>query len=325
MGGEVLKRYLLIPFAIACFICIVFIVHHALVATTVPNGELKRTVVDATGTSVSIPVNPKRVIILNSANVDMYYAVGGTVVGKPISSYYAPELRQKIKDIPSIGTIHSPNVEAILGLKPDLVIGVNLPYNTSIREQLAVAGIPLYINNLNSFEDMEATLRFFGQLTGHEDVANVAISNVKTRYNELRSKADVHRGPRTLIIFGSPGSFSMATSTSFSGNLLSLLQGRNIADFDSSLDGAYVPLSLEYVNRMNPEVIFFISMSPKSDSVDVFKRELATDKAWQQIQAVQTGRIYYLSGGLFGVNPGMRSIEAMNEMYEDLYGKGASL
>ena len=79
----------------------------------------------------------------------------------------------------------------------------------------------------------------------------------------------------------------MATSKAFSGNLLELLGGHNIADMATGLDGDYVPLSMEYVVKTDPEVIFFISMSPKSDSVNVFKREMLESSAWADVSAVK--------------------------------------
>lgn len=285
---------------------------------------MTRTVVDATGTQVTMPLHPKRVVILNSANLDMYYAVGGTVVGKPRSSYLSPELIKATADVPSIGTIHSPNVEAIIGLQPDLVIGLNVPFNTNLRDMLSQAGIPLYINDLNTYDDMIKELRFFGTLTNHEDVAEATSEEALKGYNEIVRLARAEQGPRTLIIFGAPGSFSMATTKSFGGNLLQILGGDNIADRDSSLTGEYVPLSLEYIIKTDPEVIFFISMTKKPDSIETFKRDMQENSAWQQVSAVQQGRIYYLSGGLFAANPGTRINEALSIMYKDLYGKEPS-
>lgn len=280
-----------------------------------------RTVVDATGTEIKIPTHPKRVVILNIANLDMYYAVGGEVVGKPKSAYYSKELMAATADVPSIGGLHSPSVEAIIGMHPDLVIGVNVPFNTNLREMLGQANIPLYINNLNTYEDVVNTLRFFGELTGHEDVANVTAKRAEDHYNKVVALAKEEKGPRSLIIFGAPGSFSMATTTSFSGNLLKTLGGDNIADRDSSLSGDYVPLSMEYIIKENPEVIFFISMTPKPDSIETFKRDMLESSSWQDISAVKSGRIYYLSGGLFALNPGTPINEALDIMYKDLYGK----
>lgn len=280
-----------------------------------------RTVVDATGTEVKIPEKPQRVVVLNSANLDMYYAAGGKVIGKPSSSYLSPALRRATKDVPSIGTIHSPSVEAIIGLKPDLVIGVNVPYNTAIREMLAQVGIPLYINDLNTYEEMIKTMRFFGELTGETQQTETVIAKAQNTYYSLVNQARQYKGARTLIIFGAPGSFSMATESSFSGNLLKILGGENITAQNQLIEGDYVPLSMEYVIEYNPEVIFFISMIPKSDSVAIFKKDMVESPAWSQVKAVQSGRIYYLSGGLYAVNPGTRITEAMQGMYTDLYEK----
>lgn len=280
-----------------------------------------RTVVDGTGTEIQIPTHPKRVVILNIANLDMYYAVGGEVVGKPKSSYYSKDLLNATKDVPSIGSLHSPSVEAIIGMHPDLVIGVNVPFNTNLRHMLSQANIPLYINNLNTYDDVVNTLRFFGELTDYQDVANVTAKRAEDHYNKVVALAKEEQGPRSLIIFGSPGSFSMATNTSFSGNLLKTLGAYNIADADSSAVGDYVPLSMEFIIKENPEVIFFISMTPKPDSIETFKRDMLESSAWQDVAAVKNGRIYYLSGGLFALNPGTPINEALDIMYKDLYGK----
>lgn len=318
-----MKRYLFVPVILAV-LCVVAVTAWISLGTSAVSKEPTRQVVDATGTEVTIPVHPKRVVILNTANLDMYYAVGGQVVGKPKSSYYTKELMAATKDVPSVGTIHSPNVEAIIGLHPDLVIGLNVPFNTNLRGMLAQADIPLYINDLNSYDDVVSTLHFFGELTGETAVADATAKAAEANYNKLVDTAKTKQGPRALIIFGAPGSFSMATSSAFSGNLLTLLGGHNIADFDSRLEGDYVPLSMEYVIKTDPEVIFFISMTPKSDSVDVFKRDMLESSAWAEVSAVKSQRIYYLSGGLFAANPGTRISEALTIMYEDLYGKEAA-
>ncbi|SUP37170.1 ABC transporter substrate-binding protein [Veillonella criceti] len=318
-----MKRYIFVPVVLA-IVCVVGLAVWLTVGTSSASREATRQVVDAMGTNVTIPVHPKRVVILNTANLDMYYAAGGQAVGKPKSSYYSKELLALTKEVPSVGTIHSPNVEAIIGLNPDLVIGLNVPFNTNLRGMLAQADIPLYINNLNTYEDVVGELRFFGELTGQSAVADATAKATKANYNTLVEGAKTKVGPRTLIIFGAPGSFSMATSNSFSGNILKLLGGHNIADLDTRVEGDFVPLSMEYVIKTDPEVIFFISMTPKSDSVDAFKREMLLSTAWAEVSAVKSQRIYYLSGGLFAANPGTRISEALTIMYDDLYGKEAT-
>ena len=283
-----------------------------------------RDVTDSTGTKISIPVHPQRVVFLNASNLDMYYAVGGTAVGKPTSQSIAPDLKEKVADVPEVGIIHNPNVETILSLKPDLVIGVNVPFHTGIRDTLAKAGIPLYINNLNTYEDVLNTLTFFGELTGKEDMAKAEKERIEEQYKDVVAKTKGKTPPRALIVFGAPGSFSMATSKSFSGDLAKQLGAVNIADGTVSVEDSFVPLSMEYIVKQDPQAVLFISMMPNPAIVDSFKKDLAENPLWQDVTAVKNGRIYYLSGDLFSVNPGTRIAKAMDILYHDLYEDGSN-
>ena len=281
-----------------------------------------REIVDSTGAAVKVPVHPKRVVFLNASNMDMYYAAGGSAVGRPSSQSISRELQEQTKDIPAVGNIHSPNVETILSLNPDLVIGVNVPFHTNIRKNLEQAGIPLYINALDTYEEVLKTLSFFGELTGKPETAAAAKTKIQAQYDEVVSQVQGKKPPRTLIIFGAPGSFNMATGKSFSGNLLNQLGGGNIADLDTNLQGGFVPLSMEYITKADPQVILFISMMPDPGIVEAFKKEMTDSELWRGVTAVQENRIYYLSGDLFSVNPGTRIAQALHILYNDLYEKG---
>ena len=291
--------------------------------TTVPaviNKEnIFREVTDSTGTTVKIPVHPQRVIILNASNVDMYYGAGGTIIGRPATTAYDEELHHKLAAIPEIGTIHSPNIEKILELNPDLVIGVNVPFHTNLRDTLNAAGIPLIINKLDAYSDVLSTLDFYGELTGNTKAAQQEKERIMAEHDTIVGKASEYTSPRSLIIFGTPGSFNMATSASFSGNLLAELGGNNVADKAPNLYGAFVPLSMEYITKADPEIIFFISMSPNPAIAEAFKEELSKNSLWQGITAVKNQRIYYLSGNLFSVNPGTKIDQALDILYHDLY------
>ena len=129
-------------------------------------------------------------------------------------------------------------------------------------------------------------------------------------------------GPRTLILFSNPDSNSMASSETFSGDLLQRLHGVNIAELDTSLTGQFIPLSLEYVVKQDPEVVFIISMGNTPENLARFKEQMQTNEAWSQTSAVKNGRIYDLPMELFTVNPGSNIGEAMEYMADCLYGQG---
>lgn len=114
----------------------------------------------------------------------------------------------------------------------------------------------------------------------------------------------------------------MATSYSFSGDLLKRLHGTNIADLDSSLQGPYVPLSMEYVIKNDPQIIFIISMGQRTDELKRFRQSMSDSDAWSQVTAVREGRVYELPARLFTVNPGSHIADAMEYMSQCLYQGG---
>lgn len=283
-----------------------------------------RQVTDSTGETMEIPEHPQRVIFLNASNMDMYVAAGGAaqVVGKPTSQSLSPELAEIVADVPEVGIIHSPNIEKILSLKPDLVIGVNVPFHNQLRETLKQNHIPVYINSLDTYEDTLKTMKFFGELTGNTEKAQEESDRIAKQCSEAIAMTEGQTGPRTLILFSNPNSNSMASSETFSGDLLQRLHGVNIAELDTSLTGQFIPLSLEYVVKQDPEVIFIISMGNTPENLARFKDQMKTNGAWSQTSAVRNGRIYDLPMDLFTVNPGSNIGEAMKYMANCLYGQG---
>jgi iron complex transport system substrate-binding protein len=278
-----------------------------------------RIVVDSAGRKIVIPEHPKRVVILNASNLELYYAAGGQAIAKPVSSAFDVELQKKIADIPEIGFIHSPNLEKIISLHPDLVIGTNVPFHNALKDALQKAGIPLYINSISSYEDVLKTITFYGELANAKDRAIEKRRQIETEYTAVINKAKGEKTPKSLIIFGSPDSYSMATKKSFSGDLVNRLGGGNIADLNNNFGDSYVPLSMEYITQKDPEVIFIITMGNSKKVMENFKNDMKENPIWNDVNAVKNGRIYQLPADLFTVNPGTQVAKAMSLLAEYLY------
>lgn len=272
-----------------------------------------RSVTDSAGRTVQIPVRPQRVIVLNPSNLDLYYAAGGSVVGKPTTEALSPALKEKVKDIPALGTTASPSLEKLVALRPDLILGVNVPPHHQLLPVLEKAGIPILLQTLNNYQHILETLEFYGELTGKPEQADKAIADIQTRYKQITDKGHEKANTEVLIVWGSTESFSMATSRSFSGDLLKRIGGRNIADTAETLGArmGYAPLSMEYVSRKNPDVILLITHSSDQKVGEKFRNELAKHPAWQGLKAVSNNRVHQLPYNLFAVNPGTQVIEAL--------------
>lgn len=313
--------YVVMAFVLCLFGGIVYMMMQGGTSTST---AAMRQVTDSTGETMEIPEHPQHVVFLNASNMDMYVAAGGAsqVVGRPTSQSLSPELAKAVADVPEIGIIHSPNIEKILSLKPDLVIGVNVPFHNQLRETMKQNHIPLYINSLDNYEDTLKTMKFFGELTGNTEKAQEETDRIVKQCRDAVAMTEGKTGPRTLILFSNPDSNSMASSETFSGDLLQRLHGVNIAELDTSLTGQFIPLSLEYVVKQDPEVVFIISMGNTPENLARFKEQMQTNEAWSQTSAVKNGRIYDLPMELFTVNPGSNIGEAMEYMADCLYGQG---
>ena len=280
------------------------------------------TVTDSMGREVTLPAHPKRVVILNASNLDLFVAAGGAqaVVGKPSSQALSPTVVEKTANAEEVGIIHQPNVEKILSLQPDLVIGTNVPFHIDLENTLSDAGVPIYIQALDDVPSLFSALSFYGKLTDDEERAEKEVQTIKDKLAEVEKRAAGSTPPKTLLVFGSPESFNMGTAKCFTGGLIELLGGGNIADRASG-DGAYLPLSMEFVARENPSIILAIVHGPTETLEPKMRRDLQDNAAWADVDAVKNGRVYVLPYELFAINPGIRAADALDVLADIMYPK----
>ncbi len=260
-----------------------------------------------------------RLIALNPSNVDLYYAAGGQLVGRPTTTALPPDLMEKIKDVPMVGETPCPDIEQIIALKPDMVLATDIHLHQPILSTLKNAGIPVYLQRLDSFQHISQTLRFYGELTDHPTQASRVIDRLDSKLQQAQDKSRNKPSPRVLIIWGSLKNFYMALPNSFIGDLICRLNAVNIAEAASSHDLQYAPLSLEFVSQAQPDLILLISHSYENKVSDKIRNELLVHPSWQTLKAVQQKQVYQLPYQLFAVNPASRVDEAIDYLSDLFY------
>ncbi|QDR78981.1 ABC transporter substrate-binding protein [Sporomusa termitida] len=260
-----------------------------------------------------------RLVALNPSNVDLYYAAGGQLVGRPNTAALPPDLMEKIKDVPVVGETPCPDIEQIIALKPDLVLATDIHLRQPILSTLKQAGIPVYLQRLDNFQHISQTLRFYGELTDHPSQASRVIERLDSRLQQAQAKSKNRPSPRVLIIWGSPEKFYMALPNSFIGDLIRRLNAVNVAAAMSSEDLQYLPLNLEFAARSRPDLILLISHSYEAKVSDKIRNELLVHPSWQTLSAVQQKQVYQLPYQLFAVNPASRADEAIDYLSNLFY------
>ncbi len=266
------------------------------------------TVVEAAETSAIYPVTvgdltldaqPMRIVSLSASATEMLYAIGAgpQVVAVDDYSNYPPQAV-------ALGTALSgfePNVEAIAGFTPDLVV---IGYDPGgLVDQLTALSIPVFIAPAAAtLDDAYAQIEQFGMLTGHVDTA-VALSS--------QMQADIDSAVAQITMPAEPISFYheldntyySITSNTFIGHIYSLFGLRNIAD-NAEAGNDYPQLSAEAIVSANPDIIFLADTKCCEQSAETV---MARD-GWSDLKAVSTGRIIELDDDVAS-RWGPRSVE----------------
>jgi iron complex transport system substrate-binding protein len=191
----------------------------------------------------------ERIVSLVPSITETLFAlgVGDEVVGVSLYDDYPPE----VKKLPKVGSYFTPNLEAIVALRPTLVMGRSV--SSSAREILALRamGYDTLLVEDDSLPQIEQSIRSIGKRVGKSPQAEAIVAGIEAQVNEVRTR--VHRYPaeRALMLVGHQPIVAVGPGT-FLDDLFKIAGAENIADATTQ---QWPQLSIEYIVAMRPEVI----------------------------------------------------------------------
>lgn len=265
------------------------------------------TVTDDLGKEVAINKVPERIVSLTPSNTEILFALGleDKVVG--VTSWCNYPDGAKNKEI--IGDLN-PNVEKILSLQPDLVLATLGDMNP--LEAIKKAGIPVFVVNPGSFDEVLASFRKIGQLTGKAKEADELIAQMTAKKEKITDKLEkISDKPKVFIVLEKEPELFTAGQGTFIDELITLAGGKNIA---ATVDG-YPKYSMEQLLIENPDVII---VPQYEGNMGVRPGDLSNDPVWQEIAAVRQHKIYEINADIIS-RPGPRLINALEQIAEILH------
>ena len=248
-------------------------------ATAAKTGSFPVTVTGTNG-DVTIDARPRRIVSLSPTATEDLFAIGAgdQVIAVDDQSTYPA-------DAP--GTDLSgfePNVEAIAGYEPDLVVYATEPGDLgSSLEGLGVTALQLdAAPNLDVAYDQIDQL---GAATGHADEAEALVERMRSDIQGLVDRADPATG--TSFYFELDDTFYSVTSKTFIGQLFRMLGLENIADEVGRGSGGYPQLSAEYIIESDPDLIFLADTKCCGQSAET----VAQRPGWAGLAAVTGGDV----------------------------------
>ena len=210
---------------------------------------MKRTVQDMLGRTVTYTYPPKRIISLCPGITDTLFALDlqDHVVGRTRYCIHpAPEVQQ----VPAVAGTKDIRLDAILQLKPDLIIAEKEENTRDIVESLE-QHVPVYVAEVQSVDESYTMIENIGDVTDRTAEANDLVSTIQ---NGFRSLQGVTSGSVLYVIWRKP--YMAAGNTTYIDSLLKTL------GFDNSMasfDGRYPELSTYDVKSANPDLVLLAS------------------------------------------------------------------
>ncbi|NLH27874.1 MAG: cobalamin-binding protein [Syntrophomonadaceae bacterium] len=265
-------------------------------------------VTDDFGNQVKLDHYPERIVSLTPSNTEILFALGlgEKVVG--VTSYC--DYPEEAKDKPKIGDLKG-NVEAIVASEPDLVLAKGI-LNDDAVEKLRKLDIPVLCLDPESIEGVYRAIELIAKATGTNEKGEEIIGEMKEKIDSVEKKVAKIPQEERLRVFIEVGSDPLYTAgkETFVDELVVLAGGINIAD---DIKG-YQMYSSEAVVKNNPDVI----LSADSYYVDI-KQEIKKRAGWEEIKAVQEGKVIdELDTNLLN-RPGPRSALAVELIAKALY------
>ena len=230
---------------------------------------------------------PQRIVSLSPSVTEILYGIGAWPQVIAVSQFCTyPE---DVKNKPRVNGWDKTNLEQVMALKPDFVIGVDAQ-EPFLRNKLTGLGVRSLFVKSQTLADIMASMGEIGRGTGHEQEATNLVAKTQAEIEAVRKAVSDRPHSRVLCVVDRvPGTIRdlyTATKGSYLDELISIAGGESIAP---QAEHGYGKINKEAVLTLNPEVIIDMVQGSKGnfgeDPIAVWN-ELA------EVRAVREKRIY---------------------------------
>ena len=251
-------------------------------------------IVDDAGITLRLPRAARRIVSLIPSATETLIALGAApqVVGR--TDYdVAPEVAR----VASVGGGIDPSVEAIVALKPDVVIAWDQNRRLRTHEKLIALGIPVVSLRTEDTSDVFRDIAQLGTISGHTARARSISDSIRADFRQVARS--VIAAPHPVVFFVLFDEPPMTTSpATFVGQLITLAGGRLAFPENGPL---WPTISMESLVQRAPDVIVL----PRGEKGVITLEKLRQMPGWRDLDAVRQGRVVTIPANLVN-RPGPR-------------------
>ena len=270
------------------------------------------------GQTYTVPKDPQKIAVLSNSVLSMLYAVDGKAISRVSTTDALPP---EIEALPVLGQTANINMEQLLGLNPDLVLGLENQHK-KYESQLQSSKIPTVLINYDGIKDNVPLIKFLGALTNHEDKATALANTYESNVSKVKDAVKAQQPARVAVLRATGKGVTAETDVAITASMVKELGMTNVvtSHLDTTTTDKTVPYSLETLAADNPDIIFVVTMGKEEEITKSMKKAMTDNPAWANLKAVQNNRVVYLPSKLFLLNPGLQTPEAMARLVKEAYG-----
>lgn len=238
---------------------------------------------------------PQRIVCLTEESTEMLYILGEEkrIVG--ISGFTVRPVRAR-KEKPKVSAYTSANIQKIVDLRPDLVIGFS-DIQADIAKNLIAVGIEVWVTNHRSIQGILDFVVRLGAMVGKTEQAIQWTKAIDVKMEQMRQKNDGRNRPR---VFFEEWHDPLFSCIGWVDELISVAGGQNIFPelATQSLGKDRIIADPYEVVRRQPDIILASWCGKK-----VVPQKIMARPGWQELKAVQNRQVYEVDASII-LQPG---------------------
>ncbi|RSO06618.1 iron-siderophore ABC transporter substrate-binding protein [Streptomyces sp. WAC 06783] len=276
-----------------------------------------RTVKDATGKVVQVPVHPQRIVTLTQEDLDAVLALKikpvGITNGQGLDKPPA-YLADKVKGIDVVGGLLKPVMDKVIAAKPDLILAGDMQDEQVLKQLREIT--PATLVTMAPTDDWKISFRGIGNAVNKLNDANKVIADHEAAAKAAGEKLGANKGAAVSIVrWNQDGPSWMERKQFASGVALEMGLKRPA---NQNKDGnAHTPsLSLEKINEIDGDWLFLSTLT--SDGEKALK-DVQTKPAYKELGAVRKNHVATVDGSVWSTRGGpLASDVVMNDISKAL-------
>lgn len=265
-----------------------------------------------------VPDHPQRIVVLTNEGTEALLAIGITPVGAANSWLGDPwydHIAAQMTDVTPVGQESAVNLEVLVALQPDLILG-NKQRHEKIYDQLSAIAPTVLSERLRG--DWKKNMALYTEAAGKADEGKAALTAFDARVTRLHDELGDGLKDRISIARFMAAQTRIYFKDSFSGLILDELGFARPASQDRPEFAEEI--TKERIPEFEGDRLIYFTYETGDGSGDSQAQDWMADPLWQNLDVVKAGKVYGVSDAVWNTAGGIIAANLMLDDIERIYG-----